>query len=124
MTPDRIVKATVDGHEFGAGLAVYVTRVARAPGSLAVIPPAFRSAGGSAIDRAELPDAEDVYVIFALDAQQEAAFTTGAFTAGGIVNRAVVTVTYDDGRVVADYPAQEDAAAVAAWLCSRDGGAS
>lgn len=119
MTPGRIVKATVDGHEIGAGLHVYVAPIARHPSPPVVIPPAFRNAGGKAIDCAELPDAEDVFVIFALDAQQASVLETGTFTVGGIVNRAIVEVMYDDGRTVTDYPTQADAAAVAEWLCSR-----
>lgn len=119
---NHLVDIQVDGASVESGFGVYITRVTRAlVPSLPVVPPALRGTGGG--HQPPGPGTalrgRSVWVVIALDPGQEEELSRGS---GGILNRAVVHLLYEDGTVISDFEDYEDAVLVSTALCSADPG--
>jgi len=79
-----------------------------------VVPPALRGTRKSGPEPPAAPGGELVWVVLALDPQQEKVLLQGG---GGVVNRAVVHLLYEDGTVISHFDDLQDAQLVAAALC-------
>lgn len=100
---NHLADAQVDGEPVGDGQAIYISKAAyvRLPG-WPVIPPALRGAADYRPPGLDAQPAEVVWVVLALDPQQQEVLRRGE-AGTGIINRAVVHLLYQDGTVISHF---------------------
>lgn len=112
---NHLADIQVDGAPIGDSYAVYVCRAAYAQlPARPVIPPAFRGTRDRPPAGLGKAASKLVWVVLALDPQQEKELLRGG---GGIINRAIVHLLYEDGTVISHFEDPKDAHKLAAVMC-------